>query len=108
MHFIWMDKEPLNHCNLVELPNFYRLPSIHIFLNIIHINQDPLFLDTTINKKYQEVKYESTNKLVLMKNEKISIDVQKYDNSIIMYKENKKDTLMIPSPIIQEEISYKT
>lgn len=100
-----MDKEPFSHCNLDELPNSPILPSFHIFIDIIHINQNPLSLSTTMHIKSQEVKSGSINKLVPTKIIQSSMDVQKYKNPTTIYQDPKQDTLVIPSPIIQEEIS---
>lgn len=76
VYYIWIDDQPFSHFNLVDPPNGPILPSTHIFLEIIHTNQDPLSLGTTINETSKEVKLKSSNKIVLTKIEQNSLDMQ--------------------------------
>jgi len=73
-----MDEEPFSYCNLTEFPHDPILPFNHVFPKLIHINRDPMYLDTKINDEptisklphnIQGIKNESIVKGVPNKNE---------------------------------------
>ena len=51
VYYVWMDKEPFNHCNMANLLDGPILPSTHIFPKTISLEHDSSSQGATINKK---------------------------------------------------------
>lgn len=52
VHYVWMDKKPFNHYNMVNLPNGPILASTHIFPKTIPLEHDSSSRGTTINETF--------------------------------------------------------
>lgn len=108
VHYVWMDEEPFNHCNMENLSDGPILSSIHIFFETIPLEHDSLSQGATINENFQNLKLESINdELVLNKIELNPLDECHKENILRIHQECHERMPIKPSPTIQEEISWK-